>query len=265
MWPYLVWSLIQMGTGILLSSQTNAHLRWTDLLLILYNPRVQLWFVYTLFLMFLTNALLYRLSKHAMFISLALSVGMYTLSDYPFGNTTIIRFFGCFIFFNLGALVQQFWLTRRELPRAWWMVVAFGIAFLGAQYAWLTGLADLADPTLLLGLVLALLGIGFCVSLALYFPRLPVFGALNYLGKHSFAIYLAHILFTSGTRIILTKVCHAENALVIFLVSSVVGLTAPVLLYNLTANTRLAFLFQCPSFEWLRKIKPAWSRKAEVS
>ena len=55
-------------------------------------------------------------------------------------------------------------------------------------------------------------------------------------------IYLAHILFTAGTRIALQKVLHYEGAAGHIVLGTIVGTAAPLVLYKLTERLKCTWL-----------------------
>ncbi|HFZ2131086.1 TPA: acyltransferase family protein, partial [Klebsiella pneumoniae] len=52
LYPYLIWSVIQGLTEFLLSKYTNGNVRLSDVFALLWHPRAQFWFLYSLFLNF---------------------------------------------------------------------------------------------------------------------------------------------------------------------------------------------------------------------
>jgi peptidoglycan/LPS O-acetylase OafA/YrhL len=86
------------------------------------------------------------------------------------------------------------------------------------------------------------------VKLAHHFSELKALSLLKTLGKYSLPIYLAHIILTSGSRIVMVKFLHLTHWPLIFIVGSVLGLAVPIILFKLTKNTSFAFLFDFPPF-----------------
>jgi peptidoglycan/LPS O-acetylase OafA/YrhL len=245
LWPFLIWSLIQTTISLALSGHVNKQVGAWDLLTALYNPRIQLWFVYTLFLMFLISAIIHSISKKGVYITFGLSILMYFLCDYNFGNTSIIRLFECFIYFNLGVLLQTFWLGQSAMPKSWWLTLALGFAFALIAYLDLSGKME---RTLATRFLMAFSWIAFFVLLAQHFSNTKAFEMIRILGKYSFPVYLAHIVFTSGSRVVGTKILHLTNLPLLFCIILLMGIIAPLILFRLTENTRFAFLFQYPPY-----------------
>jgi uncharacterized membrane protein YcfT len=243
-WPFLIWSVIQTAITLSLAGHTNNNTSVGDLFTVLYNPRVQLWFVYTLFFMFAISTVIHCLSKKGTYLAVGLSVVMFLFCDYNFGNTAIIRLFECFIYFNLGVLTQKLGLSKQDLPSAWWLAILLAAAFGTAQYLTIFGQID---KSLAIRFFLAVSGIAFFVVLTQKFPKVAALKVLSILGKNSFPVYLAHIVFTSGGRIVMTKLFHITNWPFIFMVGTLIGLVAPIVLLRMTANTDFSFLFTFPS------------------
>jgi peptidoglycan/LPS O-acetylase OafA/YrhL len=243
-WPFVIWSIIQTAITLSLAGHTNNHTSDLDLFSVLYNPRVQLWFVYTLFLMFVISAVIHSLSKNGTYLSVGLSFVMFLFCDYNFGNTAIIRLFECFIYFNFGVLTQKIGLSKRNLPSAWWLMIGLAAVFGTAQYLTITGQMD---KSLVVRFFLAVSGIAFFVVLTQKFPKVAALKVVSNLGKNSFAVYLAHIVFTSGGRIVMTKLFHITHWPIVFMVGTLIGLVAPIVLFRITVNNDFSFLFTFPS------------------
>ncbi|HBR2971957.1 TPA: acyltransferase family protein [Klebsiella pneumoniae] len=63
LYPYLIWSVIQGLTEFLLSKYTNGNLRLSDVFELLWHPRAQFWFLYSLFLNFILISLILSLKE----------------------------------------------------------------------------------------------------------------------------------------------------------------------------------------------------------
>lgn len=63
-YPYLLWSIAQGLTEVYLSNYTNGSTSLTQVFS-LWVPRAHFWFLYALFLVFITSIILYRLTPSA--------------------------------------------------------------------------------------------------------------------------------------------------------------------------------------------------------
>ncbi|MEC5044856.1 acyltransferase family protein, partial [Klebsiella pneumoniae] len=63
LYPYLIWSIIQGLTEFLLSKYTNGNVRLSDVYGLLWHPRAQFWFLYSLFLNFILISLILALKE----------------------------------------------------------------------------------------------------------------------------------------------------------------------------------------------------------
>jgi peptidoglycan/LPS O-acetylase OafA/YrhL len=88
----------------------------------------------------------------------------------------------------------------------------------------------------------AVLGVMFIILLSLNPLVQKVF---NYIGRYSLEIYLAHIIFASGIRIILDKFFHVDILILHIVLGLVFGLLAPLMLLKLSESFKpIKYLFK---------------------
>lgn len=231
LYPYVVWSLIQGGIAIALSHYTNTPTRISDITTILWQPLDQFWFLYALFFIFLLLTPVFKLAHQA---SAPWLVGFVLLVAYianiQVGIPAVDYVVDYGVFFACGVLLAQYpaVLGQRAGPRAGLLAV---LLFFLAQYAVhaVFPAADLpsgaADRGA--GFLLALFSIG-CVLVLSRSLSPVVFRWLARLGKNSMPIYLMHILFASGTRVMLSRLFHVQDLLLQLVAGTLMGLLAPL-------------------------------------
>ncbi len=68
--------------------------------------------------------------------------------------------------------------------------------------------------------------------------------SFSLLGRQSMVIYLTHVFFLTGTRIILVKVFDINSILVHFLIGILIGVILPILIYQVLYKFKLVdFIF----------------------
>jgi fucose 4-O-acetylase-like acetyltransferase len=62
---------------------------------------------------------------------------------------------------------------------------------------------------------------------------------LSYLGRRAMTIYVMHVLFVAGTRILLVQHLHVENPAAVLPIIVVVGVLGPLAAYSVLGRLRL--------------------------
>ena len=60
------------------------------------------------------------------------------------------------------------------------------------------------------------------------------------LGRHSLSIFLLHVLFIAGTRIVLHKLFGVDEPASIFVLAMMAGIAGPLVVYTLLDRYRLS-------------------------
>ena len=77
-YPYILWSLLQGGVEVVLSTHTNGNVTIGEVMSLFTSPRAQFWFLYALFLVFLTSlGALYFFGVKVLPVLLVLSAALY--------------------------------------------------------------------------------------------------------------------------------------------------------------------------------------------
>ncbi|MBX7457708.1 acyltransferase [Qipengyuania sp. 1NDH17] len=232
---YIIWSLISGGTAVALAGATNKSLTWVDLAMIPVVPIQHFWF------------LLYLVV--AMFVGLLIkpkllgAVGMLALSG-------VLQAIGAerwmfelpywTAFYLAGAALY----ADKQLPQArwWWDVTALVVLAGSAYYA----AANQVDIRSLMFLPASISGIYLLFSLAARLGGVAGTGALAFMGRNSLSIYVAHILFSSGFRIVAQKLVPGFEPTILLVASIAVGVIGPLMMQVVLARLGLAALFGFP-------------------
>ncbi len=240
-YPYLLWSLLQGALQVAMTRETNSHLTWRDLAEIPYQPVMQFWFLYTLFLVFIVFLGCHRLRVPTWGI-LALGVGLSWLSSRgvpPRGEIDSLCSY--FVYFALGLTFSEPLRRRlgamRPLPSLVAGAAGFGVlVLLVQQFAVQWPLAALAA-------VAGTMGTIFFAHAASAAPGL---GFLRTLGAYSLHIYVAHSMASAASRIALHRIGVEAPAIQIVL-GTAAGILAPLALVRLTDSIGFDYLFCWPA------------------
>lgn len=255
LYPYVVWSLIQGGIAIALSHYTNTLTRISDITAILWQPLDQFWFLYALFFIFLLFTPVFKLAHQAAapwLVGFVLLVAY--IANVQFGIPAVDYVVDYGVFFACGILLSQYpAATGLGAPgqgagrRAGLGAV---LLFSLAQYAVHTVFhaADLPSGAAGrgAGFLVALFSIG-CVLVLSRSLSPAGFRWLARLGKNSMPIYLMHILFASGTRVILSKLFHVQDLLLQLVAGTLMGLLAPLAMTGVFRACKMTVLLYPPA------------------
>ncbi|MGH8582442.1 MAG: acyltransferase family protein [Gammaproteobacteria bacterium] len=247
-YPYFIWSLLQGGVEVVFSDYTNGNATVAELWRVLYQPRAQFWFLYSLLWMYglyLTAATLRSPSYVLLLVSMVL---LY----YPV-ESPLLGLSGLFknlIYFVLGTLLLSSSLTERadQLRSS---VIAVAVML----FAVLEGVTfyEAWQPGATVCFSLAIIGIASAVLVSMQLAKSGRLVWICTVGRYSMPIYLAHILTGNGLRIGLQKLLGLQDPGVHLLAGVVVGLAMPIVVYRLSRTVGFPYLFE------LRQPRPAES------
>jgi fucose 4-O-acetylase-like acetyltransferase len=232
-WPYLLWSVVQGLVNILVAttagSAVNRTTQWDQLLSILWQPIGQFWFLYALFI-----CQILLLLPRPVFYVLAILAPL--LGDLIQGNI-LSNALGDLPFFAAGVWLNAQRATHITASPGRTAVIAVGAWALFAALVLMGGVLQGVPPVQALRLVTGLAGtIGtLCLMRLVASHTAP----LAYLGAASMPIYLLHVLFSAGTRIVLAVLhLHMPGPALLALVT-LTGIAGPMAVY--VASERLGW------------------------
>lgn len=249
-YPYLLWSFLQGGIGVLLARYTNAPTTFASLLSIPWMPMAQFWFLYALFAMFVVCAALFALVPRMPLAAVVLvALVMRFLPGIHPGESIVSDITNQMVFFAAG-IAFSFRGDAAFLGRGA-MVATLAILFACGQYLFHAVMARNYTDRGAASLLLSLVSILFVVSASSYLSRwrLPRLAAL---GSASMAIYLMHILAGSGCRVVLKRVGVGSPFLQLAL-STLAGVLLPLAAVWVIRRFRIPYAFSAPLSELPRR------------
>jgi fucose 4-O-acetylase-like acetyltransferase len=248
-YPYFIWSILQLSVEVIFSSYTQKGARLSDIFALVYQPWGQFWFIYALFLMQLVYVIVRGLTRFALLILGILAVGLF-LYPIRIDIAAISPFSTHLIFFISGILFRKYlWEKISFKPSIWTIIILFLILVGSGLFIFETRL----QPTRLASsdqpfyfLYLAIVGILFSINLAQYLAEKNIFPFLKTLGLYSMQIYLAHMLAGVGARVALIKIFNLQNWVLHIVLGVSFALIAPVILQLLSKSFNFSYLFELP-------------------
>lgn len=239
--PYVLWSLLQGLIHVSMVSQTNQAATWADVLN-LATPRAQFWFLQSLFAMFFVCFLLARVGGEKRLFWLLVIAGAALLyctnpqEGFAGNFSPFLVFFVLGVFFSFytkklksvfAASIHGQFVFLFSLAALYWAVLEDGFNF-----------ADRGIHTLALSFLAVVGVLFFSTSIA---GRVAAFFA--YLGRKSFDIFLLHIIFGSGVRVVMQKYFDVQDFYLHLVFGLCFGVFGAILAANAMRRSRLGFMF----------------------
>jgi fucose 4-O-acetylase-like acetyltransferase len=260
LYPYFLWGFLQLTLQMVFSRYTNGHPTIGDYLHLLYLPRevAQFWYLYTLFFATVSYAALRYGMRTSLAFNMALGVALYILSALIYQHGWKFGFFSdvfhYYLFVVIGDWAGRFLLKPQKLPgyESGLAVLVLLVPFAVVQYYFLTAnlhhsvakymYVEYYQPLIFLGI--ALVGCTFIIYLTFYLQRLDALKWLTYLGRNSIYVYVSHVIAFSAVRIILMKIFHVDQVMILLLACIVAANTLPLLLYALSERFGFTWIYK---------------------
>jgi fucose 4-O-acetylase-like acetyltransferase len=249
LYPYFIWSFIQITLQIVLSRYTNSDRTIIDYTYILYQPRGldQFWYLPALFNTTVIYLLLKVKLRLPIWSQLLAGAVFYMASPFCSSISMISDWMEFYIFFALGDAVSGIFFekkSQRLLNNAWTGLIMIPI-FAATQVYYLHQAGpNGASIGQLPFLAVALIGCFAMFVLAFRLQQWDILRWLRVLGFHSLYIYVMHVMIAAFTRTLLTKAFGIHNPIVLLCFGIAVGVTLPVIIYNTLIKENIGwFLF----------------------
>lgn len=255
LYPYLIWSVIQITIQLFASQYTNAQRHPIDYLDIFYQPKNidQFWYLPALF----NSTIIYLLTKSKLklhgWMQIVLGLTLYFLSPFCRKVTMMSDWMEFYIFFAIGDTISAWFFHenfQKFLKNRYTLLLLLPF-FLATQYyyLYLYNTSPGNDVNLALFLPIALFGCLTMCALAYRLQDWNILRFLRVLGFHSLYIYVMHVMIAAFTRAILTKIFHLHQPVALLFIGIVLAAALPVIIYNLfIVEKPLFFLFSLHRF-----------------
>jgi len=240
MYPYFVWSVLQE----LVRSTTGAA-DLSEIWRIIYQPVMQYWFLYVLFLLGVAFAVLRKARMpvwgFGVFVAVLYVLPQFGVNLGSWGVVYMAALNG--IYFAAGALDGPVRLParfegRRPLPLIVFAAAVFlllgGAVAAGVQGSgWLKPLLGLLGTAATLALSNALFRLGLCRFFLGW-------------GRLSLEIFVAHTIFSAGVREVLLRL-HCTSAAIHVAAGLVAGMVGPLVLVTVLRHLNIRWAFSLPA------------------
>ncbi len=238
-YPYFVWSILQGMILILISNYTYLNFSISDLLVVWYKPLQHFWFLYSLMLMYVTQAALTVIGRFALSLTVLASIFLYF---YPIMSPIVgVDHFSInLIFFAIGMNYKESSLDEMINRNLSFLIVILVIGlFVSCEV-----FTRFIESAKIFSLPATIVGIIMVSLISKYFAKTDFFPSIKTVGFYSMPIYLAHGIGGSGARVILYNILGLKNYNIIIFISCVMGVAIPLILYKLMMRFNFPYLFE---------------------
>lgn len=244
-WPYFLWSALQFSLIFALGSLVNrpADAFWPTLLALPWHPVSQFWFLYALFWMHVTAAIILPRGGAAALIGLGIAAKLAAaLLPMPVGLRLVANHM---VWYALGVGLAGMAPGRMVQVLLGGAAAGMAAVLAAGQGGHWFSVADGANSAALAGhawalaaIPAALAGIAGVLALAAL-PYVSASGLLAYVGRRTMAIFVLHIMCIAGTRIVLTRLDLVTDPWALLFLAICAGLAGPLLAEQLLRPLRL--------------------------
>lgn len=215
--PYILWGFIQAGIMQVFSSSTNNGQGLINALKLPITPYAQFWFLYDLFFVFILYYVLINGLKLSFKWILLIGMVLFLVSPL-FKYWELWRIFYHFIFFILGTQMLKLgeWINKINPLISLLVFILVNLLYFYIPVSFVI--------SNLISFFAALSGIVFIISISRYLNS----SIILYIGRNSIVIYLLHLIFASGSRILLLKL-GVDNLLIQIIFGMFMGLVGPII------------------------------------
>lgn len=244
MYFYILWTLIEFTIKASLATFSAHEFPLGKLLQAVYQPFSSLWFIYMLAVFFIVT----RLLKNVHMPILLTAASLLFLWQPQTGLVLIDEFAHRYVFFLFGYAGSQLvfnWAhyTGERILLTLAVFTGFALINLVALYKGL-------PSTHILAMAISIAGIGATIAVCAVLARKNIARFLPFIGKHSLYIYLSFFVPAAILRVGLVKLDMAPEVNLFALLTTVVAVILPVLVYHLIRKSPLAFVYVRP--DWMK-------------
>lgn len=235
-YPYFIWGFIQAGIMQIFSKNTNNGQGITNALQLPFIPYAQFWFLYDLFWIFIIYYVLKHILKITDKILLLGGTVLFIISPLlDFWESSRIAYYA--IFFIVGTTIVN---NISLLNRINMYVKVTIFLVLNIVYFLLVMRKQELLLVNFMSIFVAAIGIIIIIAIA---SRTHI-AWIDYIGRNSIVIYVAHIIFTAGTRILLLKI-GIINVPIHIIIGLIIGIVAPIITQKIAQKIKISrYIFQ---------------------
>lgn len=242
-YPYFLWSILQTIIQLATYGNLKNSASWASVLKIIYEPIMQFWFIYTLFIILILYGVAHRFGISCNYL-LGLATLLYaaSLADINFGSWGMLYLVRRnMIYFSIGAVLgsSRVLVRLREANTLVLLAIALG-GYLGITL--IVAQPSLAENPYIIPEI-ALVGIAASIALSMLMERWNTVHFFELWGLLSLQIYVAHTIASASVRIGLQKVLGISEPLTHLILGTAIGIYAPIALNQICQQVGFKYMF----------------------
>jgi fucose 4-O-acetylase-like acetyltransferase len=261
-YPYVIWAAIQISLQFVFSNYSNGDASFREYLDILYQPKriAHFWYLPALFNSTLVFVLLKNKLKIGILPNLLIGLVFFLLAPFVNSVSMLSNWMRFYIFLTIGDALSGFILNKEVIdrlrkPTYFLALVPF---FVAAQlyYFNVIGVRPLENESAttqvnfltytsqeLSFLIISLVGCTTFILLSFLVEKWNRWKWLRIVGFHSLYIYIMHVLVVASFRAVFIRLFGFDNYIFFLITAIFLGVTVPIVFYNLIGKRYLWFLF----------------------
>ncbi|MBN8577729.1 MAG: acyltransferase [Cytophagales bacterium] len=256
MYPYFVWATIHLSIQIFFSHYSN-YAKGVEYYGYLFTfPRAidQFWYLYALFATMIVFATLnFKLLKFNVPLNVVVAIGLYVSSYFiktDYFSLHDIAFYYPFLVFGF-LIADALMPVDSTFFKGKWLLYTLPI-FIVLQIYWRWQYPDTNRLNELdfIGFVafvpITIIGALLIFIFSYHLDERNWLKPLRFIGSHSLYIYIMHLIFTSGIRMVFLKLYPQAPPLLMLLVIMAGGIFIPIVLYKTLMQLGFKALFEPP-------------------
>jgi fucose 4-O-acetylase-like acetyltransferase len=262
LYPYFIWTTLQITLQILFSAYTHSGTSYSDYLYIFYQPKAigQFWYLPALFNSTLVFILVKTKLQPRIGFHLLLGIGLFLLAPFVNSISILSNWMRFYIFLVIGEILSIYILKkgiRDKLKNPLPFLCCIPV-FILAQYCYFhyIGVKSLENTSANFGidyssfvfheigfLIISLVGCATFILLSFLIEKWNRFTWLRIIGFHSLYIYIMHVIVVASVRFFMMKALDINNYTTLLITTIAIGVIFPIVFYNLIGKKYLWFLF----------------------
>lgn len=256
MYPYFIWATIHLTIQIVFSQYSNYNKGIEYYGYLFTFPRVidQFWYLYALFAVMIVFATVnFKLLKFNVLLNVVVALALYVASYFiktDFFSLHDITFYYLFLVF--GFLIAEILMpVDSTFFKGKWLLYALPVfvllqIFWRVQYPDTNKLNELDFIGFVMFVPITIIGALLIFIFSYKLDEWNLLKILKFIGSHSLYIYIMHLIFTSGIRMVFLKLYPEAPPLLMLIVIMIGGIFIPIALYKAFIRFGFNALFEPP-------------------
>lgn len=257
--PYLIFYTIFNIVTSIFSNEINTQYEFWDMFI---KPSNFFWFLYTLIGIFIIIPIIEKIFKKNCIKVLCITLLLNIIGKFFTINIFVIdTFFVYAFYFYLGVVIKEKF-NKREMKLIEAIISIILYIFLTIIYFWGANYIKNYIVVNFIETIIAILGV-FAASniFRVMEDKIVDIKIWNLIGKYTFQIYILHVFFTSGMRILLFKI-GLYNSCIHIIVGFLMGIICPIIASIIAEKSCYLNIFFFPE-KTIKNIKLKYENKGK--